>query len=271
MPDLKIYCFTIKEYKILEKLPKYITPLGLGNDIFSNKYLDEKQGENICNLNNYYGEATGLYWIWKNEIKNMNKNNWVGTCNYRKLWLDERYNKKQKFSISSLYSKLLQPNNEIFSISEAIQVQPIIFKKETVLEQFEKVHGDNIIMQCSDFLDGQIKNDFRNYINQNSLSITFFLTTSDIFNEYCSILFPWLEKCYEYCNSANILQGYNSRIPAFLMERFNSFWFSTYIKKLNYLSYARIGSYMLSDNINKFINPLKLPFTFRMYPTLHKY
>ena len=55
------------------------------------------------------------------------------------------------------------------------------------------------------------------------------------------------------------------------MERFNSFWFSTYIKKLNYLSYARLGNYMLSDSVNKFINPMKLPFTLRMYPTLHKY
>ena len=74
-----------------------------------------------------------------------------------------------------------------------------------------------------------------------------------------------------YCSEINVLNGYNARIPAFLMERFNSFWFSTYIKKLNYLSYARLGNTMLSNSINKFVNPMKLPFTLRMYPTLHKY
>ena len=271
MTDLKIYCFTIKNYKILEKLPKHILPLGLGNNEFPKNFLSEKQGANISSLNKYYGEASGLYWIWKNEIKNMSNNNWVGSCNYRKLWLDKCYSKKQKYSISSLYSKLLQPNNYLFSKSEAIQVQPIIFKGDTVLQQFEKVHGKNIIMECADFLDGKIKNDFKNYLNSNSLSITFFLTTADIFNEYCNTLFPWLDKCYTYCDKINILHGYNSRIPAFLMERFNSFWFSTYIKKLNYLSYARLGNYMLSDSVNKFINPMKLPFTLRMYPTFHKY
>ena len=128
-----------------------------------------------------------------------------------------------------------------------------------------------IIAECADFLDGKLKTDFLKFINSNSLSITFFLTTADIFDEYCNTLFPWLEKCYKYCGEINVLNGYNARIPAFLMERFNSFWFSTYIKKLNYLSYARLGNTMLSDNINKFINPMKLPFTLRMYPTLHKY
>ena len=271
MTDIRIYCFTLNEYAILNKLPSYIHPLGLGKNNFNQKYLNEKKGLNINSLNPYYGEASGFYWIWKNELKKMDKKSWVGTCNYRKLWLNKSYSHKQKFSVSSLYSNLLEQNNTIFDNSEAVQVQPIIFKNETVLQQFEKVHGNNIIRECVDFLDGKLRNDFLTYLNSNTLSITFFLTTADLFEEYCNILFPWLEKCYDYCNKANILKGYNSRIPAFLMERFNSFWFSTYVKKLNYLSYARIGNYMLSDNINKFINPMKLPFTFRMYPTLHKY
>jgi hypothetical protein len=32
-----------------------------------------------------------------------------------------------------------------------------------------------------------------------------------------------------------------------------------------------LGQFLLSNNINKFINPIKIPFTFRMYPTLHDY
>ena len=45
---------------------------------------------------------------------------------------------------------------------------------------------------------------------------------------------------------------------------------SALIKK-KHLSYARLGNFMLSNNINKFINPTKIPFTFRMYPTFHDY
>jgi hypothetical protein len=55
-----------------------------------------------------------------------------------------------------------------------------------------------------------------------------------------------------------------------MVERFTSFWFEKYTKA-NYLSFARLGDFYLSNRLNKFINPLKLPLTFRMYPTIHKY
>ena len=41
--------------------------------------------------------------------------------------------------------------------------------------------------------------------------------------------------------------------------------------KTKYLSYAKIGKFMLSNKVNKYINPIKMPFTFRMYPTIHDY
>ena len=38
--------------------------------------------------------------------------------------------------------------------------------------------------------------------------------------------------------------------------------FCKYKKK--YLSYARLGKFMLSNNINKYMNPIKIPLTFGM-------
>ena len=32
-----------------------------------------------------------------------------------------------------------------------------------------------------------------------------------------------------------------------------------------------IPIFFLSEKVNKFVNPLKLPFSFRMYPTVHRY
>ena len=72
MHNLEIYCTTIAYYKILEKLPSYIKPLGLGETSYPKNWLTEKTGENISSLNKYYAEFTGLYWIWKNRIKNLN-------------------------------------------------------------------------------------------------------------------------------------------------------------------------------------------------------
>ena len=111
MHKLEIYCTTIEYYKILEKLPSYIKPLGLGETPYPKSWLTEKYGENISSLNKYYAEFTGLYWVWKNKIKNLSKNDLIGNCHNRVLWLNNMYSKKQKFLFGNLHSNLLKPNN----------------------------------------------------------------------------------------------------------------------------------------------------------------
>ena len=73
-----------------------------------------------------------------------------------------------------------------------------------------------------------------------------------------------------YCNKNNLFNDKNIRLTIFLTERYTSYWFSKNVNT-KYLSFARLGKILLSNNINKFINPIKIPFTFRMYPTLHDY
>jgi len=97
-----------------------------------------------------------------------------------------------------------------------------------------------------------------------------FITKKSFFIEYCEMIFPWMEKCLEYCKQKDLCKNYNLRLPAFLAERFTSFWFSEFNNR-KLLSYARLGKIHLSNNINKFINSTKLPFTFYQYPTIHRY
>jgi len=61
MVNLKIYCCTIKYFKVLEKLPSYITPVGLGHNDFPHYWIRENSGENITDLNPYYAEFTMFY------------------------------------------------------------------------------------------------------------------------------------------------------------------------------------------------------------------
>ena len=55
MRKIKIYCSSIKYYSLLNKLPGYITPLGLGNSEFPDDWLKEKKGNiyknHYCILN----------------------------------------------------------------------------------------------------------------------------------------------------------------------------------------------------------------------------
>ena len=121
------------------------------------------------------------------------------------------------------------------------------------------------------FLEEKDRSKFKNYLNGNKLSIcNMFISKVHLFKNYCEILFPWLNKCFDYCVKNNLCKNENVRLPIFLAERFTSYWFSENANT-KYLSFARLGKFLLSNNVNKFINPTKIPFTFRMYPTIHDY
>ena len=271
MKKIKIFCTSLKYYKILEKLPKYIIPLGVGKEKFPKSWIDEKNGINISHLNSYYGELTGIYWIWKNAIDDMNNEDIIGNCHYRKLWLNQLYLKKQKNTFNSLYSKLLNFDNLNFNKLDAIQVQPIFFKTKNLMDDFFEIHGTDILDKSLHFLDSKNRKDFSHHLKNNKLfPLNMFITKVKYFREYCEIIFPWLHNCFKYCEANNLLKGYNSRLPAFLAERFTSYWYSQKKNKIS-LSYARLGKFFLSNQVNKYLNPTKIPLTFRMYPTIHKY
>ena len=200
MLNLNLYCLSLKYYKHIDKLPSYIKPLGLGKEEYPEHWLNEKNGNNIINLNKYYGQYTGIYWIWKNQLNGMSDNDWIGTCEYRKLWINGHYKVKQKFSKSSLYSNLLKTDNEIFTSCDVVLVQPVTFKNETIYQQFNKVHKVNILEDCINFLGNDEREKFRKYLNGNKLSVPpLFITKVSLFKKFCEAMFPLLEKYYDYC------------------------------------------------------------------------
>ena len=271
MNNLKIFCTSINYYKILDKMPGYIHPIGLGVKNFPNHWLNEQDGKNISELNKYYGELTGIYWIWKNIVNTMNRNDKIGNCHYRKFWLNNLLNKKQKFSTQSIYSNLLDKDIQNIYLHKNIQVQPIVFKNKNLLYDFKEIHKSDILEEAIDFLDNHHQLGFRNHLNNNVFyPLNMFITNVEGFTKYCEVLFPWLEKCLEICLQRSLCQNYNTRLPAFLGERFTSFWFSQSSDRVE-LSYARLGKIILSNKLNSIFNPLKLPFSFRMYPTIHRY
>ena len=268
---IKIFCASTIYRKILDKMPKNIVPFGVGNGFFPDHWLSEKNGKNIIQLNKHYGEHSCIYWVWKNYLNEFQDDDWIGFCHYRKFWLNRLYDKKQKLNISSLYSNLLRENNDNFKKNEVILIQPIIYQNKNLFQDFEDVHKTDILKETLNFFDTNIKNSFQTHLNSNVLyPLNLFIVKKQIFIKYCEAVFPWLEKCFELCKEKNLLKDYNTRLPSFLSERFVSFWFSQYEKKA-FLSYAKLGKVYLSNLTNKFFNPIKLPFTFRNYPTIHKY
>ena len=66
-------------------------PVGLGKENFSKEWFRDNTGINITEKNNYYGEYTFHYWLWKNYLDKV-KNDWIGFCQYRKFWSTEKDN-----------------------------------------------------------------------------------------------------------------------------------------------------------------------------------
>ena len=85
MQDLNMYCLTIYEdhLDLIKKIGYF--PVGLGDNIKSKDFIRDNTSLNISKKNPYYGEYTFHYWLWKNNMKNL-ENKWIGFCQYRKFW-----------------------------------------------------------------------------------------------------------------------------------------------------------------------------------------
>ena len=134
-----------------------------------------------------------------------------------------------------------------------------------------KYNKDKIIKLQAVIRGMKTRNKFKKYLSGNKIcGLPMFIAKAHIFKSYCKSVFPFLYKCLDYCLKNNLCKGRNVRLPGHVIERYTTYWFSQN-KNVKYLSYARLGKFMLSNNVNRFINPTKIPFTFRMYPTIHDY
>ncbi len=254
MRDLNMYCLTIyNDHLDMIREIGYI-PVGLGNNIKSKDFFRDNTKINIGKKNPYYGEYSFHYWLWKNDIKNL-ENKWIGFCQYRKFWVI--YNQEKNFSDFNKFSgSLLKkiPDNYLeydsilgeplfinqFKLSKFLKQNfktmiknPILFfdkKKRNLKFHFDMMHGEGNLSKAINLLDNSEKKDFLNYM-ENNVSFSphnmFICKNKKHLKLYYESLFPWLERCEEEFGFN--LEGYGlKRIYGFLAERYMSYWFKKY-------------------------------------------
>ena len=107
MNNLKIFCVTDKDLPYLKKLPYKLA--GVGKSNFSKEYYLANIKDNINYKEKYYSELTFHYWFWKNEMKRLANNTWIGFCQKRRFWIKKNILKKD-INIDNLKNYiLLQP------------------------------------------------------------------------------------------------------------------------------------------------------------------
>ena len=229
-------------------------PVGLGKDNFSSEWFRDNTGINITEKNNYYGEYTFHYWLWKNYIDlDEMKGGWIGFCQYRKFWSAEKKDLLPN-SLKQLKTLLLTEIPESYQNADVILGDELsttnfkimkflkkglklilnkpsyLFKKNkrNIKFHFDLMHGYNNLDKAIDLLDDENRKDFKDFVNTKTSfnpQNMFICNSKEILKNYYSTIFPWLERCEVKFGFQN-LTGYGKiRIYTFLAERFMSYWF----------------------------------------------
>jgi hypothetical protein len=150
------------------------------SQLFKKNFIFDDTGDNISHLNKYFGQLTGLYWVWKNTNQNI-----TGTNAYRLFW--NEYFLYNSFRYDTLY------------IPEPINLKDCIrsddkFNNINAFDQYVFCHGDT-------YLDFLIKLSEKNKIpittkmiynlkNDHYLhSFNMFISEKTVFDQVCSLLF----------------------------------------------------------------------------------
>ena len=257
--NLEIYCVTDKDLLYLKNLPCKLA--GVGKSNFSKEYNLANTKDNIDYKEKYYSELTFHYWFWKNEMKNLENNTWIGFCQKRRFWIKKDISKNDITTYNLKNHILSEPPEEWKNynsvICDPIYVNgvnkvkllkrgfkslirdPEIFfnkKKQTVKLHFDMHHGYGNLDKAINLLDDSDRDEFRNYVdNQVCFNPNImFIAKIDIANQWFEKLFPWLFRCEKIFSFEN-LKGYDSqRLYAYLAERYLSFWFKKYSKYIEW-------------------------------------
>jgi len=258
MTNFEIYCITNKILPYLENFSYNLCGAGKAN--FPNNYMKCDYGDNIFEKEKYYSELTFQYWYWKNKL-DTNNNNWIGFCQKRRFWI-KKTSVGQPINIENFKNHFLSDPPSEWNDFDAIVCDPIpvnkikkmklikrgfkslikdpsiLFNtnKQTINLHFDMHHGYGNLNEAIDVMDNKDKDEFRKFANT---SVSFsphniFITKPKIADLWFKSLFPWLFRCEKIFGFKN-LEGYDTqRLYAYLAERYLSFWFSKYTKKLSW-------------------------------------
>ena len=256
MANVNIYCISLNpEHLNLIKELGY-TPVGLGNSSFSKSWTEDKTENNIASKNQYFGEYTFHYWLWKNN--KVNFDGWIGFCQYRKFWKKNFINKKinnfldldntvlkeipkELENYESILGEELFVNKFKFSKFIKHNLKNMIFKpsfffdkkKRNIKFHFDMMYGHGNLDKAIELLPIKEKKDFKYFVNSETSfnpHNMFICKNKKILFLYYDSLFPWLNECEKIFDFAD-LQGYGlKRIYGFLAERYMSYWFKKYTK-----------------------------------------
>ena len=181
------------------------SPIEVGASLRRNflYHLRDDSGNNISSENPFYGELTGLYWIWKN--KTPSSDDIIGFCHYNKC-LNISRKKATKWLTEN-------PTGFITLNPTEIRNHPVPKECKAVYDVLKE--GDSKYYDaCKKLYDDEFASKYENCRGGNMM-----ICHGDTFKSYCSWLFPILIKVREIVGDKPDADAYWKRYCAYMGER----------------------------------------------------
>ncbi len=221
------YIVTHKNY-MLKKVVGYY-PICVGE--YSVKgLLSDKDGDNISDLNCKINEMTAIYWVWKNRISKV-----VGFCHYRRYFYNNNVTCFENELKAETVMNILKEHDVIVHQRSFKEDRTIIEELKMPLSKQAFDEGYDIIIKYMKLYQPTYLDDLETVLKGNTLCYyNMFITTWDIFDEYCNWLFSFLIPAAEEFD-VDKYEGQDKRTIGFFAERMLSVWLHHNPKKLKSL------------------------------------
>lgn len=200
----KIFVMTHKRF--IPPTEDCYIPLQVGRALSEDMgYLSDNTGDNISELNPYYGELTGLYWMWRN----YHAADIVGVCHYRRYFWNEN---KERLTAKD-YERILAHAD--------IMVSNCITVEGSYLEYFGRAHNINDMIETGNVIRELYPEDYPAFCEVMNGNRQYFgnlcAMKKELFDEYCE----WLFSIFAVLGDRVDVSGYDSyhrRLFGFLSE-----------------------------------------------------
>lgn len=235
--SIKIYTITHKPFTPPPD-PMYV-PLQVGrannNDL---GFLCDNSGDSISDLNPYFSELTGIYWVWKN-IYDVD---YLGICHYRRYPV----NSQNKLFTDSELMELLDRYDIITS--------KMLTLPGTYYEGFSVNHHSKDLHTLETVIREKYPQYLGTYLqfvhSPNTYFGNIFITSKENFEEYCTWLFDILFEVYQRTDFSGY-DGYQKRLLGFLSELLQTVWIHNHNLSVYECMIGMVGSKHETDELKR--------------------
>lgn len=284
-PKVKNFCVYHKPSFRFEN--DLVTPIQTGT--YGNNcamdMLQASTGDSIDYKNKNYGELTAWYWVYKNYLPAHPGLEYVGFCHYRRMLDYTRPPVKEGFFLTDIFRSYfideLHSNYRAAKVYQIIKDYDIVLPKKHILgpgETNETQYLEFHPKKDLDLLKQIIKEEYPDYVPamnefwsaNTGYYCLLFTMKKEIFVSFMEFTFNILSKLEKRSDWSHYTAYDETRIPAFLIERFFNVWLLHNAKQKKWKILER-HAYIIRDYCNLTPNKTKKPSIVKIYYKYVKY